>query len=355
MNLRKKIFNISPSILYNQIGIDLGTSTTYVNLEGKGIIFSEPSYIIFNKKTNQIDIVGGQAHEMLGRTPEHLEVIQPIKDGVIADFDVTEQFIKYLLKKADGMSPKMLPPTVVAGVPAAVSAMNAESVSDAVLNAGAREVHIVYEPIAAAIGIGLPIESEKPTMIIDIGGGTSDTMVLASNGIVAATSITVAGDLFNQAIQKNIALQRGVKIGVRTAETIKIATFLEAFNSKTRFKVRGVDTASGLPTEILVDPKEVYHFIEEPISKMAHSLRDFVMKLPTEVAGDLVNGGTYLVGGGALIPGFRKSLSDILGIRIDAPESPLTAVVRGTSIIAKNPNKYKHFFVENMSNQAPSL
>ena len=337
------------SILSNKIGIDFGTATTYVYLDGKGIIFSEPSYVILNKKTKIIEIIGKKAHEMLGRTPEHLEVVHPMKNGVIADFEVSEQFIKNFLTKAEEISPKILPPVVVVGVPSDVGIVDAESVKDAVINAGAREVYIVYEPIAAALGLNLPIEKERAHMIIDVGGGTSDTVVLASNGIVASSSLTVAGDKCNEYIQKKMKSEKCINIGLRTAEILKVSVFSEQKNAKTKFRVHGIDTSSGLPISILIESKDIFSFIEKPLKDIIISVKEFVKQLPTEIAGDLVLSGTYLVGGGALIPGFSKKLSDAIGIKINVPENPIRAVVEGTIKIARNPKKYSHFFVEEVT------
>ncbi len=351
----KKIKRNFFSLLSNKIGIDLGTATTCVHLDGKGIIFSEPSYVILNKKTNTIEIIGKRAHEMLGRTPEHLKVIHPMKNGVVADFEVSEQFIKQFLIKSEKISPKILSPIVVVGVPSDVGIMDAESVKDAVMNAGAREVYIVYEPIAAALGLSLPIEKETAHMIIDIGGGTSDTVVLASNGIVASSSLTVAGDKCNEYIQKKMRTEKSIDIGLRTSEVLKVSVFSEPVGTKTKFRVHGIDISSGLPTSILVDSKDIFSFIEKPLSDIIESIREFVKKLPTEVAGDLVLSGTFLVGGGALIPGFRKKLEDKIGIKIIVPDNPIKAVVEGTVKIARNPKKYAHFFVEEVANHSKKI
>ena len=330
--------------LGNQVGIDLGTATTVVYVSGKGVVMREPTLVAVNRRTEQVVAMGKRARQMIGRTPEHIEVIQPIQLGVINDYEITEQLFEHIFRKVQDASPKIFSPSVIIGVPCQTSQAEIHAVRDAVVDAGARRVGIVYEPFAAAVGIDLPLTSETAVMVIDIGGGTSDTMILAGGEIVASDSIRVAGDAFDMAIVEGLKERKQIVIGERTAEDLKVATMQSAKEQKV-FSVQGRSSSTGLPLETEVSFGEIVQFLEPCLEKIAKYIGAFVGQSSPEVQADLKNNNIYFVGGGPAIYAFPKKIEDMLNLRVIVPENATGLVARGTAIIAQSPEKYEKYFL----------
>lgn len=340
MNFREakeKIF----AKLSNDVGIDLGTANTLVYVQGKGIVVSEPSVVAVNEKTGQVVAVGKSAKEMLGRTPAHIRAVRPLVDGVISDFEVTEEMISYLLKQAGEFMPKkMLGPRVVVGVPSGVTNVEVRAVRDATKNAGAREVYVVEQPIAGAIGIRLPIFEPIGSMIMDIGGGTADIAVISLGGIVQSKSLKIAGDKLNSDIISYIRNEFKILIGETTAEFIKITVGMVVPGEPLETTIRGRDLITGLPREVVITDSDVREAIGQSIETIVSSTREVLENTPPEILADIMKRGVFLVGGGALIKGLDALLSHTLKLPVTVADEPLTAVARGAGIILENLDKY---------------
>lgn len=318
----------------HDIGIDLGTANTLVYVKGRGIVINEPSIVAVNQKTGQVVAVGMQAKEMLGRTPLHIVAVQPLVDGVISDFEVTEEMLAYLLNKAQGNKHRLLGPRVVIGVPSGVTSVEVRAVRDVAKNAGAREVHVVEEPMAAAIGIRLPVSKPSGSMIIDIGGGTANIGVISLGGIVNSRNIKVGGDRFNADISSYIRNEHKILIGDRSAEDLKISVGSVLPGEKPlTSSVRGRDLVTGLPREVIVTDADVRSAMEHSVDELVEAVKEVVETTPPEVLSDVMRDGIHLTGGGALIRGLPEMLSQILGVPVRVAADPLTAVVRGTGFI----------------------
>ncbi|NBV77123.1 rod shape-determining protein [bacterium] len=318
----------------NDIGIDLGTANTLVYVKGRGIVINEPSIVAVNQKTGQVVAVGSQAKDMLGRTPAHIVAVQPVIDGVISDFEITSEMLTYLINKAQHGHKKLLGPRVVVGVPPGISSVEVRAVRDAARAAGAREVHIVEEPLAAAIGIELPVHQASGSMIIDIGGGTTDIGVIALGGLVNARNVRIAGDRFNQDIVAHLRNEHKLLIGDKTAEDIKITVGSVApGKDRVEISARGRDLVTGLPREIIVGDDDIRTAIAHSIEDLLEEIKDVLETTPPEIISDVMRRGIYLAGGGALIRGLPEFLSAALKVPIIVAPDPLTAVVRGTSTV----------------------
>ena len=328
----------------NKIGIDLGTASTIVYVEGRGIILVEPTLVAVNMRTRQVVAVGDKARVMIGRTPEHIEVIQPVQQGVVYDYDVTEQLFEYIFRKVQDVSSKIFGPTVIVGVPCRTSPTEINAVKDAATDAGARQVYVVYEPFAAAIGIGLSLEEERSSMIVDIGGGTSDIMILVGNEIIASDSIRMAGNEFDRMIMEGMKEKMQLAIGIRTAEDLKMAIMQSADERKT-FSVQGRSVVNGLPFETEVTFDEMLSFINPCIEKIVAHINKFIKQVSPEVLADLQNNNIYFVGGGPSIHSFSEKLEEALNLKVTVPENPISIVAHGTSIIAQNPKRYTKYFL----------
>ena len=331
--LKNKIF----PLLSNDVGIDLGTANTLVYMRGKGIVVNEPSVVAVNQKTNQVVAVGRAARDMLGRTPGHLIAVRPLVDGVVSDFEATEEMIAYLMNQAQGVSRKMLGPRAVIGVPAGITNVEMRAVKDAAQNAGAREVHIVEEPVAAALGVRLPIREAVGSMIVDIGGGTVDIAVLSLGGIVRAKNLRSAGDKLNQDIIAYVRSEFKILIGEKTAEEVKMAigSVIEG-GQESQAVVRGRDLISGLPREIILTDQDIREAISQSIDTLVESVREVLETTPPEILSDVMRSGMTLVGGGALLKGLDQLLSQWLKVPVTVADDPLTAVARGTGVILEN-------------------
>ncbi len=339
------MFNKLYKLFSNDIGIDLGTANTLVYLKGHGIVINEPSVVAVNQKTGQIVAVGVEAKQMLGRTPGHIKAIRPLVDGVISDFEVTEEMLAYLIGKTEKMSKKMFRPRVVVGVPSGVTNVEIRAVYDAAKSAGAREVFIVEEPMAAAIGIRLPITEPIGSMIIDIGGGTTDIAVISLGGIVRSKNLKIAGDKFNTDISTYIKDEFKLLVGEKTAENIKLAitnvlpgTFMEA-------QVRGRDLVTGLPREVVVTDSDIREAIMPSVAVFVDGIKEVLETTPPEILADVMYRGIVLTGGGALLRGLDTYLQEALKIPIYIAEDPLTAVARGTGVILDDIEAYQEVLV----------
>lgn len=328
--------------LSNDIGIDLGTANTLVYVPGKGVVLNEPSVVALNTKTRQVVAVGSEAKRMLGRTPGHVEAIRPLVDGVISDFEVTEEMISYMVKKAISEHKTIFGPRVVVGVPSGVTNVESRAVRDAVINAGAREVYIVEEPMAAAIGIRLPINDPVGNMVIDIGGGTSDIAVISLGGIVRSKNLKIAGDKLNNDISGYIRNEFKILIGERTAEDIKIQlSNMVQEDQPLEAPIRGRDLVTGLPREVIITDSDIREAIAHSIGELVEATKEVLESTPPEIVADIMRRGIFLVGGGALIKGLDKLLESELQIPVHIAQEPLTAVARGTGVILENIDQYK--------------
>lgn len=336
------------SKLSNDIGIDLGTANTLVYLRGKGIVVNEPSVVAVNQKTGRVVAVGNDAREMLGRTPAHISAIRPLVDGVISDFEVTEEMLSYLVKKAEAHSKKTLGPRVVVGVPVGVTNVEIRAVRDATRNAGAREVYIVEQPMAGAIGIRLPIHSPVGSMVIDIGGGTTDIAVISLGGIVRSKNLKIAGDRLNNDIISYIRNEFKILIGEKTAEHLKmtIGSALPPEESL-EMPVRGRDLITGLPREVVITDSDMREAMAQSIDVIVDTTKEVLETTPPEILSDVMHQGAHLVGGGALLKGLDRLISDTLKIPVHIAEDPLTAIARGTGIILEELPTYKDVLIYN--------
>ena len=337
----KKLYNL----FSNDIGIDLGTVNTLVYLKGHGIVINEPSVVAVNQKTGRVVAVGAPAKEMIGRTPGHIRAVRPIVDGVISDFEVTEEMLSYLINKAEKISKKFFRPRIVVGVPTSITNVEIRAVYDATRNAGAREVFIVEEPMAAAIGIRLPVKDPVGSMVVDIGGGTTDIAVISLAGIVQSRSLKVAGDKLNNDIIAYMRDEFKLLIGEKTAEQVKIAIGTVHEGSYMEAAVRGRDLVTGLPREVIVTDSDIREAIGQSIAQLIDGIKEVLETTPPEILADVMHRGIVLAGGGALIQGFDLLLQNMLKIPIFVADDPLTAVARGTGVVLDDIEFYKEVFL----------
>ena len=336
-------------IFSRDIGIDLGTANTLVYVRGRGIIINEPSIVAINKKTDQVLSVGEAAKKMVGRTPGHIVAIRPLIDGVISDFEITEQMLRYFFNKVHKSAYNFLArPRVVIGIPSGVTEVERRAVEDAVRNAGAREVYLVEEPMAAAIGAGLPISDAVGNMIVDIGGGTTDVAVISLGGIVVSRNLRIAGEKMNEDIIQYVRDKFQLLIGEKTAEEIKIAIGSAApLKEKLTAAIKGRDLISGLPKEVLITDSEVSEAVAPSVNAIISEIRSVVEETQPELISDLMTKGIILAGGGSLLRGLPELVEKATDIPAKLAEDPLTAVVRGCGIILENVESLKEILVSN--------
>lgn len=329
-----------------RIGIDLGTANTLVYVEGRGIVLNEPSIVAVNQKTGQVVAVGSQAKQMLGRTPGHIQAIRPLVDGVISDFEVTEEMLAYLLSKAQKGIKGFLGPEVVVGVPTGITNVETRAVRDATRNAGASTVHIVEEPMAAAIGVRLPVLEPFGSMIVDIGGGTTDIAVISLGGTVIAKSLKIAGDRFNSDIINYIRNEFKILIGEKTAEAVKvqIGSILPGEQSE-EMVIKGRDLVTGLPREVVVTDADIREAIAPSVGTLIEAVKEVVESTPPEVLSDVMQRGMHLVGGGALIKRLDEALREYTKIPVHVAPDPLTSVARGTGIILEKIDMFRDVLI----------
>ena len=329
-------------LVSNDVGIDLGTANTLVYLRGKGIVVQEPSVVAVNQKTGQVVAVGAAAKAMLGRTPGHLAAVRPLVDGVVSDFEATEEMLAYLMNRAQGVSKKMLGPRAVIGVPSGITNVEMRAVRDAAQNAGARE-----EPIAAALGIRLPLREAVGSMLVDIGGGTTDIAVLSLGGIVRAKNLRIAGDKLNHDIISYVRSEFKILIGEKTAEGVKMAIgSVSEGAGRGEALVRGRDLITGLPREVALTDQDIREAISQSVDTLVESVREVLETTPPEILSDIMRGGIVLVGGGAQLRGLGALLQQWLKVPVIVADDPLTAVARGTGVILENLELHRDLLIE---------
>lgn len=333
----------------HDIGIDLGTANTLVFVAGKGITIREPSAVARHKKTKEILAIGSSAKKMVGRTPNMIEAIRPLKDGVIADFDATAAMLSFYVKKvheSNTLIPKIPRPKIVIGIPSGVTEVERRAVADAAISAGAREAHLVEEPMAAAIGAGLPVENPEGTFIVDIGGGTSEIAMISLGGIVLGKSVRTAGDEMDEAIINYVKLKYSLLLGQPTAEKVKltIGSALQAKSEKESEKfavVRGRDLETGLPKSIKLSSEEVGEALSPIMQEIVGNIKDMLEEAPPELVSDIMQRGIYLAGGGALLAGIADVIAEETKMPVYIADDPITCVARGCGILLDNPTLLK--------------
>lgn len=324
----------------SDMAIDLGTANTLVSVRGQGIVINEPSVVAIEKQDQRVLAVGADAKEMLGRTPGSIIAMRPLKDGVIADFDVTEAMLRYFISRAQGKRMPWHPkPRVVVCVPSGVTSVEKRAVFEATITAGARQAFLIEEPMAAAIGAGLPVDSPTGSMVVDIGGGTTEVAVISMGGIVNATSIRIAGDAFDAAVVQYAKTHYNIAIGERTAEEIKITIGSAApLVEEVDVEVRGRDLLSGLPRTVRIESEDVREALEEPIAKMIQAVKDTLDETPPDLASDLMEYGITLTGGGGMLRGLDERLRAEIGVPVHVSETALINVVEGCAMVLEAPD-----------------
>jgi len=318
------------TFLGRDLAVDLGTANTLVYVRGRGIVLNEPSVVALNTNNGQVVAVGVEAKRMIGRTPGNIVAVRPLKDGVIADFDVTERMLRYFIQKVHRRT-RMAKPRIVVAVPSGITGVEQSAVKEAGHQAGARKVYIIEEPMAAAIGAGLPVNEPTGNMVVDIGGGTTEVAVISLGGIVTSQSIRIAGDELDQAIITFGKKEHSMMIGERTAEEIKLALG-SAYPSKDEphAEIRGRDLVSGLPKTVLISAGDVRKAMDEPLNLIIDAVKTTLDKCPPELAGDVMDRGIALTGGGALLRGLDQRIREETGMPVHIADSPLDSVALGT-------------------------
>jgi rod shape-determining protein MreB len=337
----------------NDIGIDLGTANTLVYLKGHGIVINEPSVVAVNNKTGRIVAVGMEAKNMIGRTPGHIRAVRPIVDGVISDFEVTEEMLSYLIAKAEKISKKFFRPRVVVGVPSGITNVEIRAVYDAAKSGGAREVYIIEEPMASAIGIRLPVKEPVGSMIVDIGGGTTDIAIISLGGIVRSKNSKIAGDRLNADIASYLRDEFKLLIGEKTAENVKIAIASVTEGSFMEAQVRGRDLVTGLPREVIITDSDIREAIAPAVAELVDGIKEVLETTPPEILSDVMHRGIVLSGGGALLTGLDHLLESLLKIPIYVAEDPLTAVARGAGVVLDSIDDYREQLVSAANDLPP--
>lgn len=322
----------------HDIGVDLGTANTLVYVRDKGIVINEPSVVAINQKSKQILAIGNEARKMVGRTPAHIVAIRPLVDGVVSDFEVTEQMLKYFIDKVHREKFSLFPrPRVVIGIPYGVTEVERRAVEEAALNAGARQVYLIEEPVAAAIGARLPIQEATGNMVVDIGGGTTEVAVISLGGIVASRSLRIAGDELNQDIVDFARDKFNLMLGERTAEEIKIMIgSASEQKEKLSAAMRGRDLVTGLPKEIIVNDEQIRLALKKSVDQIVEAIRVTMEETPPELVADIMEKGIVLCGGGALLRGLDKLIKEVTLTKVHIADDPLTSVVRGTGLVLED-------------------
>lgn len=347
-NLTRRITGNMFGNLSKDIGIDLGTANTLVYVKGKGIVINEPSVVAINRRTGQVLAIGKEAKRMVGKTPGHIVATRPLVDGVVSDFEVTTQMLKYFIEKVHKESFSLMPrPRVLIGIPSGITEVEKKAVIDAAINAGAREAYLIEEPMAAAIGARMPVTDARGNMVVDIGGGTSEIAVISLGGIVSARSLRVAGDEMNEDIIRYCRDEFNLLVGEKTAEDVKIAIG-SAFplKEKLTIPIRGRDLVSGLPKEVVVNDEQIREALSRSIRIIANNVKTVIEETPPELLSDIMQRGIILAGGGGLIRGLDKLLANTTEMPVRMMEDPLTAVVRGAGIVLEDLELLKEVLVE---------
>ncbi len=324
------MFNYIAGLFSKDLAVDLGTANTVVFVKGKGIVLREPSVVAIHNESKDVLAVGSEAKQMLGRTPGNIVAIRPMRDGVIANFEVTEAMIKYFIRKVHNRK-TLVRPRVVIGVPSGITQVEKRAVRDSATSAGAREVYLMEEPMAAAIGVGLPISSPTGNMIVDIGGGTTEVAVISLSGIVYSRSVRVAGDEMDEAIINYIKRKYNLLIGERTAEEIKIKIgSAYPLEEKQEMEVKGRDLVAGIPKVLIINDEEIREALAEPVSTIVENVKIALERTPPELAADIVDKGIVMAGGSSMLKGLDLLLREETGLPIILAEDPLSAVALGT-------------------------
>lgn len=317
----------------NDIGIDLGTANTLVYVRDRGIVLREPSVVAIQAGTNRVLAVGEEAKRMLGRTPGSIVAVRPLKSGVIADFEITEAMLRYFISKVQKRG-AILRPRVIIAVPSGITEVEKRAVKDSATHAGAREVYLIEEPMAAAIGVGLPVQEPAGNMIVDIGGGTTEVALISLAGIVFSRSVRVGGDEMDEAIVQHMKRVYNLMIGERTAEEVKISIgSAYPVTEETSMEVKGRDLVAGLPKTLTITSEEIREALQEPVSTIVEAVRITLERCPPELAADLVDRGLILAGGGALLRGLDKLIAEQTGLPVHVADDPLSAVAEGTGVV----------------------
>ncbi|HEX2239860.1 MAG TPA: rod shape-determining protein [Actinomycetota bacterium] len=317
-------------VIGRDMAVDLGTANTLVYVRGRGIVLNEPSVVAINTKTGAILAVGAEAKQMIGRTPAHIVAIRPLKDGVIADFDVTEKMLRYFIQKVHRRS-FLVKPRVVVCVPSGITGVEQRAVEEATISAGARSAFIIEEPMAAAIGAGLPVHEPTGNMVVDIGGGTTEVAVVSLGGIVTSQSVRIGGDELDESIVSYIKKEYSLALGERTSEEIKMGIGSAfPFPEEQQAEIRGRDLVTGLPKTIIVSAEEIRRAIEEPVNAIVDAVKNTLDKTPPELASDIMDKGIVLAGGGSLLTGLDERLKHETGMPIHVAEDALSAVAVGS-------------------------
>jgi rod shape-determining protein MreB len=329
----------------NDIGIDLGTANTLIYVHGQGIVLNEPSVVAVESASGKVVAIGKRAKEMLGRTPGEIKAIRPLRDGVIADFEITEKMLSSFIKKVIRHK-YLMKPRILISVPSGITEVEKRAVRDSAENAGAREVYLIHEPMAAAIGVGLPVDQPSGIMIIDIGGGTSEIAVIALYGIVNNRSIRIAGDEINEAIVIYLKKNYNLLIGELTAEEIKMRIG-SAFpmEREESVEIKGRDLVAGVPKNMKISSAQVREALTEPIEAIIEAVRLSLEATPPELASDILDRGIVLTGGGALLRGFAKRIRHETNLPVYVADDPMTCVARGTGVVLENMNAFQKVLI----------
>ena len=336
----------------HDVAIDLGTANCLVYVRGRGIILSEPSVVAVNQKTGQVLAIGREAEKMVGKTPGHIVATRPLVNGVVSDFEVTEQMLRYLFERARDDKINLVKPRAIVGIPCGVTEVEKKAVMDAAKSAGAREVFLIEEPMAATIGARLPVQEAGGNFVVDIGGGTTEIAVISLGGIVVSKSLRIAGDRLNHDIIKYAQDKFKLLIGVRTAENVKINIGTVYFDendkkSKTkRIPIRGRNLASGLPEEVTVSRNDIKKAMEKSVNQIISEIKNTIELTPPELISDVMKRGICLAGGGALLGGLDILITKETGVPAYVIEDPMTAVARGAGVVLENINEYSEVLVE---------
>jgi len=332
------VVNFFWNLFSNDLAIDLGTANTLVSVKGQGVVLREPSVVAINKTTDEVVAVGAEAKQMLGRAPGNIEAIRPMKDGVIANFGVTEKMIRHFINKVHNDRKTLVRPRVVVAVPSGITQVEKRAVRDSTLSAGAREVFLIEEPMAAAVGVGLPVQEPWGNMIIDIGGGTTEVAIISMSGIVYSKSIRIAGDEMDEAIVNYVKKKYNLLIGSRTAEEVKI-NIGSAYPLEKRLtmEVKGRDLVVGIPKTLVISDEEVREALSETFSSIIEAVKIALERTPPELASDIVDKGIVVAGGGSMIKGVDILLRQETGLPITLADDPLSAVALGAGIVLADP------------------
>jgi len=330
----------------NDIAIDLGTANTLVYLKGNGIVLDEPSVVAVDQKTKKVYAVGAEAKAMIGKTPDHITAVRPMKDGVIADFEITEVMLREFIRRSQKKR-FFIRPRIVISVPSGITEVERRAVTDSAQNAGARDIYLVAEPIAAAIGVGLPVDKPSGNMVIDIGGGTTEIAVIALNGIVTDISIRVGGDEMDEVIVQHVKKAHNLLIGDQTAEHVKMVLGTATrMDKEEEMEIKGRDLVSGIPKTLRISSVEIREALAEPLSQITAALKTALEQTPPELAADIVDRGIVMTGGGSLLRGIDALLKEETNLPINVVEDPMTCVVLGSGKILGNLHLYERIIMK---------